>query len=228
MPNNLKLLTIIVDDNKKSQINKIIKKYNLFFNYTIPGYGSASSSLLEYFGLNEVKKQIYISVIPDKLQTEIMTKLNKSLAIQEIGTGICFTIPISSSVKYLQDVYETTSIYEEEQKMISNKKYHLIITITEEGYSEKVMNVAKKNGATGGTLIKGSGLGNKDAVKFLGFSIEPEKDIILIVANTTIKTKLMQEITKEVGLNTKGKGICFSLPIDQTMGLGEEIKLQKI
>jgi len=157
-----------------------------------------------------------------------MTKLNKSLAIQEIGTGICFTIPISSSVKYLQDVYETTSIYEEEQKMISNKKYHLIITITEEGYSEKVMNVAKKNGATGGTLIKGSGLGNKDAVKFLGFSIEPEKDIILIVANTTIKTKLMQEITKEVGLNTKGKGICFSLPIDQTMGLGEEIKLQKI
>jgi len=228
MPNNLKLLTIIVDDNKKSQINKIIKKYNLFFNYTIPGYGSASSSLLEYFGLNEVKKQIYISVIPDKLQTEIMTKLNKSLAIQEIGTGICFTIPISSSVKYLQDVYETTSIYEEEQKMISNKKYHLIITITEEGYSEKVMNVAKKNGATGGTLIKGSGLGNKDALKFLGFSIEPEKDIILIVANTTIKTKLMQEITKEVGLNTKGKGICFSLPIDQTMGLGEEIKLQKI
>ena len=62
MPDNIKLLIIIADKTKQKDITKIIKKYNLYFNYIIPGYGSASSSLLDYFGLNEVKKQIYLSV----------------------------------------------------------------------------------------------------------------------------------------------------------------------
>ena len=57
MPDNIKLLIIIADKTKQKDITKIIKKYNLYFNYIIPGYGSASSSLLDYFGLNEVKKQ---------------------------------------------------------------------------------------------------------------------------------------------------------------------------
>ena len=112
--------------------------------------------------------------------------------------------------------------------MASTSAYHLIITITEEGYSETVMTVAKKNGATGGTLIKGSGLGNKDAVKFLGFSIEPEKDISLIVIENKLKQKLMTAITEKVGLTTKGKGICFCLPISQVIGLGKEVKFEKL
>ena len=68
MPDNIKLLIIIADKTKQKDITKIIKKYNLYFNYIIPGYGSASSSLLDYFGLNEVKKQIYLSIIPNKLE----------------------------------------------------------------------------------------------------------------------------------------------------------------
>ena len=221
MPDNIKLLIIIADKTKQKDITKVIKKYNLYFNYIISGYGSASSSLLDYFGLNEVKKQIYLSIIPNKLEIEL-------LSLQEIGTGISFTIPISSSVKYLADVYTKTNVFEEDKKMARQNTYHLIITITEEGYSETVMNVAKKNGATGGTLIKGSGLGNKDAVRFLGFSIEPEKDITLIVIENKLKNKVMAAITESTGLNTKGKGICFSLPISQAIGLGETVKFEKI
>lgn len=228
MPDNIKLLIIIADKTKQKDITKIIKKYNLYFNYIIPGYGSASSSLLDYFGLNEVKKQIYLSIIPNKLETELLYQLKKNLSLQEVGTGISFTIPISSSVKYLADVYTKTNVFEEDKKMARQNTYHLIITITEEGYSETVMNVAKKNGATGGTLIKGSGLGNKDAVRFLGFSIEPEKDITLIVIENKLKNKVMAAITESTGINTKGKGICFSLPISQAIGLGETVKFEKI
>lgn len=228
MSNNLKLLIIIVDATMEKEIEKFARKNNLFFNYTIAGYGSASSSLLNYFGLNEVRKQIYLLIIPDKIESELLCQLNKELNFESIGTGIGFTIKLSSSVKYLQDIYNATSIFKEESIMSSNLSYQLIMTITEEGYSEKVMTVAKKNGATGGTVIKGRGLGNKDAVKFLGFSIEPEKDIILIVVKEDIKKTLMEEITKEVGLNTKGKGVCFSLPIDEALGLGEEVEIKKI
>lgn len=228
MENNLVLLTIIVDYTKNKEITNIFKRYNLYFNYKIQGFGSASSSLLDYFGLNEVKKQIYISLLPNKLISEIIYQLNKSLNLEKIGTGIAYTIRLSSSVKYLYDAYAISNIQEEDKKMIKKDKYHLIITITEEGYSEKVMSVAKNIGATGGTVIKGSGLGNKDAIKFLGFLVEPEKDITLIVVPNAIRLKMMNAITKETGINTKGKGICFSMPIDKAIGLGEEVKFEKI
>ena len=38
----------------------------------------------------------------------------------------------------------------------------------------------------------------------------------------------MAAITESTGLNTKGKGICFSLPISQAIGLGETVKFEKI
>ena len=60
---------------------------------------------------------------------------------------------------------------------MENSNEHLIVTIVNKGYSEKVMTEAKKAGATGGTTISGRGFGENDVVKFLKISIEAEKDI---------------------------------------------------
>ena len=61
----------------------------------------------------------------------------------------------------------------------------------------------------------------KSKRQFLGFSIEPEKDVVLIVADNKIKNDIMNAIVKETGLKTKGGGIIFSLPISEAIGLYE-------
>ena len=38
----------------------------------------------------------------------------------------------------------------------------------------------------------------------------------------------MQEISESVGLATDGRGICFSLPVDNVIGLQENIKFEQI
>ena len=43
MPDNIKLLIIIADKTKQKDITKIIKKYNLYFNYIIPGVSQFQS-----------------------------------------------------------------------------------------------------------------------------------------------------------------------------------------
>ena len=100
--------------------------------------------------------------------------------------------------------------------------FYLIITIVSEGYLEQVMTAAKRAGSSGGTAIKGRGLAGKEAVKILGFNIEQEKDIVLNIVSEQDKTKVMQEITKEVGIKTKGKGVCIALPIDATVGIDDK------
>ena len=105
-----------------------------------------------------------------------------------------------------------------------NCEYHLIVTIVTEGFSEQVMNTAKKSGAGGGTLIRGRSLDQTNSKRqFLGFSIEPEKDVILIVAKNDLKNDIMNAIVENTGLKTKGGGIVFSLPITDVIGLYEQI-----
>ena len=56
----------------------------------------------------------------------------------------------------------------------------------------------------------------------MGVSIEPEKDIVLNVVKDNIKNKVMETIIEVCGINTSGKGVCFSLPIDKVAGFSEK------
>ena len=102
--------------------------------------------------------------------------------------------------------------------MDNTKGYNLLITVVIEGYAEKVMAVAKKNGANGGTLIKGREIGSKSGFKFFNVEVEPEKDILLIVCKEEEKNKIMEAILEKFGANTEARGMCISLPIDNVTG----------
>jgi len=213
---NLKMLFIITNEEKK--LNQFVNKFNLPFNTIFHGIGTASKSMLDFFGLVPCEKIILMSIIPDYLEDDIINNLHKKFKLQEIGNGIGFTIPLSSSSKYVKDAFD---IEAKGEKMKDNKNYHLIVSIVQEGYADKVMNVAKKNGANGGTLIKGRGLGSKNSFKFFNMTIEPEKDIVLIVCDNVSKNNIMEAILEKTGIKTEGKGICLSLPIDNTIGIDE-------
>ncbi len=223
----VKLLTTIVDKDNEEPILKIYKKHKISFFVKTHGKGTGSSSLMEYFGLDDVKKNVTFSVIPEELETRLMHDLHKKLEIYKPGKGIAFTITISSSSKYLSNLYKNMDIKMEKYTMENEKEYELIMLIVEEGYATLAMDSAKKVGANGGTLIHGRGLGTKEATKFLGITIEPEKDVVLILVEKENKIRVMEEITKSVGLSTKGRGICFSIPVDEVVGLTENIKFEK-
>lgn len=217
---NLELLFIIVNHSNERKIIKLINKYKIGFKFVMYGEGTASSSLLEYFDLNDEEKVIITSILPVNLAKQILLDLKTKINVEDIGKGIAFSIPLSSSIKYIKDYYQS---YETEDVDMEETKEHLIITITNEGYAEKVMTEAKKKGATGGTTINGRGLESSKVIRLFNIAIEPEKDIVLILAKTENKNDIMNAIVESCGLKTKGAGICFSLPVDYAVGLNKEI-----
>ncbi len=100
-----------------------------------------------------------------------------------------------------------------------NKQYDLILTIVNRGYADEVMTAAKSQGATGGTILNGRGTGAKEAEKFFNISIQEEKELVMIVAPSEIKNAIMCEIVNKTGLNSPGKGITLSVPVDAIAGL---------
>ena len=98
-------------------------------------------------------------------------------------------------------------------------KYEAIFCIVNSGYSEAVMDVAKRLGARGGTVINARGTASKEAEKFFHITIHPEKEIVMILVPKKIKDGVLHALYQEVGLDTAGQGIAFSVPVDSVVGL---------
>ena len=97
--------------------------------------------------------------------------------------------------------------------------YELILTIVNRGFADLVMDAAKQAGASGGTIIHARGTGIHEAEKFFGIIVQPEKELVLILAGREEKNAIMTAICAHAELKEAGKGICFSLPVDQVVGL---------
>ena len=97
--------------------------------------------------------------------------------------------------------------------------HEAIFCIVNSGYSDAVMEAAKKLGARGGTVINARGTASKEAETFFHITIEPEKEIVMILVPTTIKDDVLHALYKEVGLDTAGQGIAFSVPVDGVVGI---------
>ena len=99
--------------------------------------------------------------------------------------------------------------------------YQLILTIVNRGNSDQVMEAARTAGAKGGTVINARRVGFEDVQNVLGFTLQPEKEIVAILVPTGQKLPVMQAINREAGLKTDCRGVLFSLPVDDILGFQE-------
>ena len=95
-------------------------------------------------------------------------------------------------------------------------KYELVVCIINAGYSETVMAAARAAGARGGTIVRARGSANPEAEEFFNISIQPDKEVVLILVKSDIKDEVLKTVYKNCGLSTEGLGIVFSLPVSKT------------
>ena len=97
--------------------------------------------------------------------------------------------------------------------------HECIVCIVNSGYSETVMEAAREAGAGGGTVLGARGTATKDAEKFFGITVHPEKEMVMILVDNEKRDAVLHALYKNVGLETKGQGIAFSLPVDAVVGI---------
>lgn len=104
---------------------------------------------------------------------------------------------------------------------MEEKKFELVVCIINAGYSQNVMQAAREAGAQGGTIVRGRGSANPEAEEFFNISIQPDKEIVLILVPKGIKDDVIQTIYKQCGLADNAQGIAFSLPVNRTTTIKE-------
>lgn len=192
------------------------------------GNGTASSDILDYFGLEGTEKGILFHVVTGDKWKEVKRQLQTSMKIDIPGLGIVFLVQLSSigGKKTLNYLTDGQNFIKGEESILKDTKYELLVVIANQGYTEQIMDAARKIHASGGTVIHARGTGYQKAEQFLGVTLVPEKEMVFIVVRKDQKNAVMRSIMEEAGVGTEAGAIAFSLPVTDTAGmrLMEEIE----
>lgn len=222
----LKLLVTIVDRDRGRAAVSLYRAENLHFDYLCMGLGTANSVILDYFGLSETEKDVVLTLVPVSRIPDIIRKCGEKLNLSRPGRGILFTIPLSGINGYVPQILCRPEFLRGEQDskkeaapMDGAVRYDLIVAVVNRGHINTVMDAARAAGARGGTALHARRVGFEDGENVLGFSLQPEKELIAILAPRAQKQDMMGAISRAAGINTEAQGLLFSLPVDDMIGL---------
>ena len=99
--------------------------------------------------------------------------------------------------------------------------HEVIFAIVDSGYADDVMDIARAEGARGGTIINARGVAREDAAAFFGIALHAEKEILMMVVEKEIRDNILNAVYKQMGMDKKAHGIVFSLPVSDVAGLAK-------
>lgn len=200
---------------------KLYEENNVSVNIVSMGLGTAINRSLETTGLADVEKVVITSFVTFEAWETIKEILTSRISIEMMGTGIAFIVPMSSvgGKSQLGFLVAGQDYKYKGESELKNTEYELLVVISEAGYSDEIMDAARKGGAGGGTIIHAKGTGNEDSQSFLGVTLAAEKEMIYIVVKSSEKNAIMKAVMDEAGLNSDAKSIVFSLPVTATAGI---------
>lgn len=104
--------------------------------------------------------------------------------------------------------------------------FKLIVAFTEGGRSEAVMEAARKEGATGATLIsQARGEGVEVTKTFFGLTLETQRDILLFLVEEHLARNILETIERVGGMEEKGTGIAFQVDVEDAVGVSHQVRV---
>lgn len=182
---------------------------------TVLGQGTATTEILDCLGLEATEKAVLLCVTPHS--SRLVRRAAKELWLDIPGRGILMTVPVSTIGGATARDYLLQQ--EAEDRMEREQTHELIIVITNQGCTDKVMDAARAAGATGGTSIHAKGTGAELARKFLGVSIAAERELIFILARKEDRSPIMKAVMSQAGIHSAAQSLAFSLPVSDIAGL---------
>ena len=102
-----------------------------------------------------------------------------------------------------------------------------ILAMVKPHLTERVVNSAKKAGATGATIIPASGTGAGEAKTFFGLSLDIRTELVLFLVSESIVESVLSAIKEAGRFSEPGTGIAMVMPVEQTAGMESQMSRNK-
>ncbi len=195
------LLTIISNPGKTDQMARFALQNGALSAYHCYAHGTVPSHLLSLLGLAGVRREMVTLTVPKTQGLRLLNHLCEHFNIGKETHGIAF-------LQNMDDGETDRGDYE----------YALIAVVVNEGVGEDVVDSARKSQPVGATILKALGTADHSKKTF-DFEVNPQKELVLIIARTCHVNALRQSILDGFDLDEPGHGIFFSLALDEVRGI---------
>ncbi len=212
------LLLSIVERDKGKKLIKELEKINIKINFQTVGFGTAPTEMMDIFGLGTNDKDVIISLGDEAAVKNMMANFGLVFESHSKYGGLMIIFGLSAASRILAEMlsFNNDEIAEKGDGAMKNE-YHnnLIVISVNEGYSGDVMHIARKAGATGGTVIKGRLAEIEQFAEMGKNGIDGERELLCILAPLKTSKQIMEDVNKEFGLTSEANGIIFSIPTEK-------------
>lgn len=230
-----KLLVTIVDRGRGEIAMTVAKGAGARGGTILLGRGTADSRLLRLLGLDDMEKDVLLTLTAREAAGTIMEALRAAGPLRK-SHGIVFRIDVGGMLRHMPwtatepkaehavpapSDAPSSNPEAESDTMSETATHELISVIVNAGYADDIMAAARKAGAPGGTVINARGTGREEDVKFFGITIVPEKELILILVPKERSRAILDAVKKTPCLARPGIGIAFCVDVESFSALGE-------
>ncbi len=207
------LIFIIAPCGVANKMIKLAKLAGVSGATTFLAKGTVQKKWLELLEIADSRKEVIMMLADADLALTVLKQLDEKFKFDKPNHGIAYTIPVCQIIgsHVLPEHYV--------EKGVEKAMYQMITAIVDRGKAEEVMDAAKKAGSKGGTIIQARGSGIHETEKLFNMEISPEKEIVLIIAETDGVDAIVSAIRTDLQLDEPGKGIVFVQPIENAYGL---------
>lgn len=205
---------VIVNFNDGSRVMRLTKKNVMCAGVAFLGHGTVASSLLDFLGINEIRKEIVLLVAEKKNGDAMVEEITKDLRLDKPNRGIAFSLPVTRLVTPEGEHSNPNMRIRGENFM-----YEAIFVIVDHGNGAFIVDSAKRAGSSGATLINARGSGILESNMPFAMEVDPEQEIVLILSESSATEKIIEAIIRENDLLTPGNGILFTCDVTKAVGL---------
>ena len=211
-------LLSIVERDKGKKLIKELENINIKVNFQCVGLGTAPTEMMDIFGLGTKDKDIIISLGSENVIKDMMANFGTTFESHSKYGGLMIILKISAANRILTEILSFNNDKNIERGNGSMKNEHhnnLIVISVNEGYCDDVMEIARKAGATGGTVIKGR-LANIEQFADIGKpNVDGEREILCILAPLKTSEQIMNDVNSRFGITSDANGIIIAVPTEK-------------
>lgn len=222
VPERMQVLYTVTERGNGGRVIAFLNAHSIRFHMHIPGEGTAPTDMQELFGIGSTNKDITLSFGSEPAMKRLQQELDGKLSSIAHARGILVFLPFNA----ISNLFSTLLIRQAgigaekgnddmEEASASKNTHSLICIAVNRGFAEEAADVARKAGATGGTVIRARLSGTEDVAKFFGNVLGEEREIVTILAASSIRDRIMDEVNRTCGLRTKAQGLICALPVDK-------------
>lgn len=218
MNKKIMMLLSIVGTDKGNKLIKELKKMDIRVNFQTVGFGTAPTEMMDIFGLGTNDKDIVISLGAENRVKDMMSNFGTRFESHSKYGGLMIVLDLSAASRILTEIlhFENDKTTEEGTESMKNEHHNnLIIISVNEGFSDDVMHVARKAGATGGTVIKGRLADSEQFSELRNTTVDEDREMLCILAPLKVSQQIMADVNKDFGLTSPANGIIFAVPTEK-------------